>query len=205
MDIDVLDKKGSKVSSRTLTESVFEGEVKEHLFYEVVKMQLAGRRRGTACTKTRGEVSGGGAKPWKQKGSGRARAGTTRSPIWRHGGTVFGPKPRDYSYSVPSKVRKEALKSALRLKVRDEKLKVLDSMDIDEPKTKKALEIFNGLGLKSALIIIGGENRNIKLGVRNLKGFKTINLNGLNVFDILNYENLVMSGDTLEKVEAILG
>ncbi|MFQ5442106.1 MAG: 50S ribosomal protein L4 [Thermodesulfobacteriota bacterium] len=205
MDIDVLDKLGKKVSSRTLTESVFEGEVKEHLFYEVVKMQLAGRRRGTACTKTRGEVRGGGSKPWKQKGSGRARAGTIRSPLWRHGGTVFGPKPRDYSYSVPARVRKEALKAALRLKVRDERLRVLDSMDIDEPKTKKAMEVFNGLGLKSALIVIDEKNRNLELGVRNLKGFKAIKLNGLNIFDILNYENLVMTGAVLEKIEASLG
>ncbi|GMR04877.1 MAG: 50S ribosomal protein L4 [Thermodesulfobacteriota bacterium] len=205
MEIDVLDKKGTRISSLNLAEGVFEGEVREHLFYEVVKMQLAGRRRGTACTKTRGEVRGGGAKPWRQKGSGRARAGTIRSPLWRHGGTVFGPKPRDYSYSVPSRVRKEALKSALRLKLRDSALKIIDTLEIDEPKTKKALEFLNGLGLKSALVVIDQGEKNLALGLRNLKDFKTIKLGGINIFDILNYENLVMTGATLEKVEAMLG
>jgi len=204
MDIDVLDRKGARVSGLNLDDAVFGGDVREHLFYEVVKNQLANRRRGTACTKTRGEISGGGVKPWKQKGTGRARSGSTRSPLWRHGGTVFGPKPRDYSYSVPKKVRREALKSAIRLKIREGMLRVVDSLDMDEPKTKKALAFLKALDLTSALIVTAGENRNMELAVRNLKGCKTVRSVGLNVFDVLNYKGLVMTGEALQKIEAMI-
>ncbi len=204
MDIDVLNKEGTRVSGLSLDDAVFTGDVKEHLFYEVVKMQLAGRRRGTACTKTRGEISGGGVKPWKQKGTGRARSGSTRSPLWRHGGTVFGPKPRDYSYSVPKKVRREALKSAIRLRLREGTLRVMDSLELDEPKTKKAMALLKTLGLTSALIVTGGENKNLELAVRNLKDYKTLRSNGINVFDVLKYSGLVMTREALEKVEAMI-
>lgn len=201
MQIDVIDKNGTKVSRMDLNETLY-GEVKEHLFYEVVKMQLANRRSGTASTKTKGEVSGGGIKPWKQKGTGRARSGSIRSPLWRHGGTVFGPHPRDYSYKVPKKVMKEALKSALALRLKDGALKIYDTLDIDAPKTKSALEILKKAGLDNALIVIEGKNRNLELAVRNLKDFKVIAAGGLNVYDILNYDNLVITKGALEKVEA---
>ncbi|MBI5491663.1 MAG: 50S ribosomal protein L4 [Deltaproteobacteria bacterium] len=201
MKIDVLDKNGTKVSQMDLNESLY-GEVKEHLFYEVVKMQLANRRSGTASTKTKGEVSGGGIKPWKQKGTGRARSGSIRSPLWRHGGTVFGPHPRDYSYKVPKKVMREALKSALALRLKDGGLKIYDALDLDAPKTKSALEILKKAGLNNALIVIEGKNRNLELAVRNLKDFKVIAAGGLNVYDILNYDNLVITKGALEKVEA---
>ncbi len=204
MDIDVLNKEGTKVSGLSLDDNIYTGEVREHLFYEVVKMQLAGRRRGTACTKTRGEISGGGVKPWKQKGTGRARSGSTRSPLWRHGGTVFGPKPRDYSYCVPKKVRREALKSAIRLRLREGGLRVVDSLDLDEPKTKKAIEVLKALGLASALIVTEEGKRNMDLAVRNLKDYKTVRPVGINVFDVLKYKGLVITRQALEKVEAMI-
>lgn len=204
MVIDLLDNEGKKVSELALNKDIYEGEVNEHLFYEVVKMQLANRRSGTACTKTRSEVSGGGAKPWRQKGTGRARAGTNRSPLWRHGGTTFGPKPRDYSYHVPRRVRKDAIKSALRLKLKENRLKIFDSIDFDEPKTKKAIEFLKKLNLESALVLVDGENRNLQLAFRNLKGFKCLKADGVNVYDILKYDDLVMTKSAFEKIEAFL-
>lgn len=203
MMIEVLDRNGKKVSQRELNDDVYSGEVKEHLFYEVVKMQMANRRGGNASTKTKGEVSGGGIKPWKQKGTGRARSGSNRSPVWRHGGTVFGPKPRDYSYSVPKKVVREALKSALRLKLRDGNMRVYESLDLDAPKTKAALEVLAKSELKNALIVIDGGNRNLVLAVRNLKDYKVIEAAGLNVYDVLDYDGLVITRSALEKVEAM--
>lgn len=204
MKIEVLDKKGTKVSQIELNESIYGGEVKDHLFYEVVKMQLANRRAGTASTKTKGEVSGGGIKPWKQKGTGRARSGSNRSPVWRHGGTVFGPHPRDYSYTLPKKVMKEALKNAVAYKVKEGKLKVYDAIDLDAPKSKLALEILKNSKLSNALIVIDGANRNLELAVRNLKDYKLINARGVNVYDILNYDTLVMTKSAFEKVEAMI-
>ena len=204
MNAEILDKNGSKVSEITLNEEIFGGEVKEHLFYEVVKMQLANRRSGTASTKTKGEVSGGGIKPWKQKGTGRARSGSIRSPLWRHGGTVLGPHPRDYSYKLPRKVMKEALKNALRLRAGEGKIKVFDAINLAEPKTKAALELLKKANLANALIVIEGENRNLELAVRNLKDFQVQKVVGLNVYDILNYDNLVITRSALEKVEAMV-
>ncbi len=204
MDIDVLNKEGSRVSGLSIDDAVFAGEIKEHLFYEVVKMQLANRRRGNASTKTRGEVSGGGVKPWKQKGTGRARSGSTRSPIWRHGGTVFGPHPRDYSYSVPKKVRREALKSALRLRVKDGGIRVVDTLELGEAKTKTALSILKAMNLDSALVVTEGINKNLELAVRNLKDFKVVRAGGINVFDVLKYKGLLITKEALAKVEAAI-
>jgi large subunit ribosomal protein L4 len=204
MNIDILGKDGKKVSSIELDKDVFEGEVKQHLFYEVVKMQLANRRSGTACTKTRAEVSGGGAKPWKQKGSGRARTGTNRSPLWRHGGVVFGPRPRDYSYLVPKKVRKEALKNALRLKAREGLLRVFDEIELAGPRTKEVLGLIKDANLTKALIVAEAENKFLRLAVRNLKGFKFLAVGGINVYDILNHNELVMTRGAFEKVEALV-
>ncbi|MBI5467641.1 MAG: 50S ribosomal protein L4 [Deltaproteobacteria bacterium] len=204
MMIEVFDKKGSKVSQIDLNAELYGGEVKEHLFYEVVKMQLANRRAGTASTKTKGEVSGGGIKPWKQKGTGRARSGSNRSPVWRHGGTVFGPHPRDYSYALPKKVMKEALRNAVAYKLKEGKLRIYDALELDAPKSKLALEVLKNSNLSNALIVIDGPNRNMELAVRNLKDFKLINARGLNVYDILNYDTLVMTKGAFEKVEAMI-
>lgn len=204
MTVDVLSKEGLKVSELQLNDTIYGGEVKEHLFYEVVKMQLANRRAGTASTKTRADVSGGGVKPWKQKGTGRARSGSNRSPVWRHGGTVFGPHPRDYSYAVPKKVVKEAVRSALRLKLRDGRLKIFDAIDLVEPKSKAALDFLKKSNLNNALIVIDGENRNLELAVRNLKDFKVLRASGINVYDVLDFDNLVITKSALEKVEAMV-
>lgn len=204
MIVDVLNKNGNKVSQLDLKEDIYGGEVKSHLFYEVVKMQLANRRAGNAATKTKGMVSGGGIKPWKQKGTGRARSGSNRSPVWRHGGTVFGPHPRDYSYSVPKQVMKDALRAALKLRATDGGLKVFESLELEQPKTKSALEILKNSKLENALIVIDGASRNLELAVRNLKDFKLIKSGGLNVYDILNYDNLVITKGALEKVEAMI-
>ncbi len=204
MMIEVFDKKGSKVSQIDLNAELYGGEVKEHLFYEVVKMQLANRRAGTASTKTKGEVSGGGIKPWKQKGTGRARSGSNRSPVWRHGGTVFGPHPRDYSYTLPKKVMKEALRNAVAYKLKEGKLRIYDALELDAPKSKLVLEVLKNSNLSNALIVIDGPNRNMELAVRNLKDFKLLNARGLNVYDILNYDTLVMTKGAFEKVEAMI-
>ncbi|MBI5562568.1 MAG: 50S ribosomal protein L4 [Deltaproteobacteria bacterium] len=199
MKVDILNIDGGKVTELPLLASL-EGEPNGDLFYEVVKMQRANRRSGTACTKTKGEVSGGGLKPWKQKGTGRARSGSNRSPVWRHGGTVFGPRPRDYSYKVPKKAVREALFSALRLRLQEGKLKVYDAIELKEPKTKAAEAFLRKAGLDNGLIVIGAGNRNLELAVRNLKDFKVLKAAGLNVYDILDYDNLVMTRAALEKI-----
>lgn len=204
MIVEVLNTSGSKVAEIALKEEIYGGDVKEHLFYEVVKMQLANRRSGTASTKTKGEVSGGGVKPWKQKGTGRARSGSIRSPLWRHGGTVFGPHPRDYSYKLPKKIMKEALKNALRLRAKDGGLKVYETLELNEPRTKSAVEILKRANLNNALIVINGASKNLQLAVRNMKDFQVIDVAGLNVYAILNYDNLVITRSALEKVEAMV-
>ena len=199
--VDILNIENKKVGAADLNDSVFAGRVKEDLFYETVKMQMANRRSGTASTKTRANVSGGGAKPWKQKGTGRARAGSNRSPLWRHGGIVFGPHPRDYSYKVPKKVSKAALMSCLALKVKDGKLKVLDNIQLNEPKTKNILEILEKIHSTGGLIVIDGSNQNLELSVRNLKDFKLLKVNGLNVFDLLHYDDLIITKTAVEQLE----
>lgn len=208
MTLDVLNTEGSKVSKLEVNEEVFDGSVKESLFHEVVKMQLASRRSGTASTKTRGEVRASGGKPWKQKGTGRARAGSRSSPIWRHGGTVFGPKPRDYSYRVPKKVVKAALKSAIQYKINEGKLKIFDALDIKEPRTRLAVEVLKKAGLEKALIVIDakqeGRNRNLALATRNLKDFKLLDVSAINVYDVLLYSELVMERGAFEKVESMV-
>lgn len=204
MVVDVFDNNGAKVSQVELKGEAYEGGINEPLFYEAVKAQLAGRRSGNASSKTRSEVSGGGAKPWRQKGTGRARAGTNRSPLWRHGGTIFGPRPRDYSYNVPRKVMKGALRSALLYKASEGRLKVFDSLDLDEPRTRAAVALLEKAGLEKALIVTEGSEKNLKLGFRNLQGYKVLDVAGINVYDILNHDDLVITRGALEKVEARL-
>ena len=198
--VDILNTENKKVGALALND-VFTGTVQENLFYETVKMQLASRRSGTASTKTRAYVSGGGVKPWKQKGTGRARAGSIRSPLWRHGGTVFGPHPRDYSYSVPKKVWRGALISGLALKVKDGRLKVLDNISLTEPKTKGIMAILKKINSNKGLIVIDGANPTLGLAARNLKDFKLLDVNAINVFDLLKYDDLIITKLAMEKLE----
>ncbi len=200
MSIDVLNKEGSVVSSVEPNKELFDGTVKKGLLQETVKMQMACRRSGNAHTKGRSDVAGSNAKPWKQKGSGRARAGTKKSPIWRSGGVAFGPKTRDYSYSMPKKAVKVALKSALQYKINEGKLKLFDSLELAEPKTKLALEILNKAELKSALLVVDVDNRNFRLAVRNLYGFKIVGATHINVYDVLRYDVLVLTKSAYETV-----
>ncbi|MBI5598508.1 MAG: 50S ribosomal protein L4 [Deltaproteobacteria bacterium] len=198
MTIDVLNKDGKKVSEIDLKEGLFDGRVNTALFYDIVKMQMASRRKGSASTKTRGEVSGAGRKLWRQKGTGRARVGSIRSPLWRHGGTVFGPRPRDYSYTMPKSAVTNGLKSALRHKINEGKLRVFDSFGISEPKTALVADAMKKAGLSNALIVIDGEDKNLRLAARNLKDFKLLSAGALNVYDILRYDELVMTKAAFE-------
>jgi len=186
----------------TLPVGAFDGPVRKHLLYEVVNMQRANRRAGTASTKTRGEVRGGGKKPWRQKGTGRARAGSIRSPIWVGGATIFGPRPRDYSYRLPSSARRSALRSALSLKVRQGQLLVLDAIDIPDGKTKAVEQMLQTLGIASALIVTAEPNPMLERAARNLRTVKVLRAEGANVEDILRYQHLVL---TRESVTALSG
>jgi len=201
--IDLYNLSREKVGEVELKDEVFNGPVKPHLFYEVIKWQLAKRRRGTASTKTRAEVSGGGRKPWRQKGLGRARAGSIRSPLWRGGGVVFGPKPRDYSYPLPKKVRKAALRSALSLRYKEGKLTILDGFDLGQIKTKLFVEAMEKLGLKGekVLIVTDGKDEILEKSARNVPWAKVLRCEGLNVYDVLNYRHLLILRSALPKIE----
>jgi len=181
----------------TLPPGAFDGPVRRHLLYEVVNMQRANRRAGTAATKTRADVRGGGKKPWRQKGTGRARAGSTRSPIWVGGATIFGPQPRDYSYRLPASARRSALRSALAMKVREERIVILDAIDIPDGKTKSMVQMVDALGLTSALIIIAEANPMLERAARNLPTVKVLRAEGANVEDILRYQHLVLTRDAV--------
>jgi len=202
--VDVYNGKNESISKVDLNAGVFDTEVKEHLYYDVVKMQLANRRKGTAATKSRNEVRGGGKKPYRQKGTGRARAGSIRSPLWRGGGVIFGPKPRDYSYKVTKKVRKAALRSALTQKLKEGKLLVVDDLGIDEIKTKKFVEVMDSLGFSQALVVIAEPDRNLSLSARNVPGVKILPAVGLNVYDVLRYDTLVVKKDAVDVIEKAL-
>jgi len=192
----------NKEVARVALPAVFEAPVNDHVLFEQVLAQLASRRRGTACTKTRGEVSGGGKKPWRQKGTGRARAGSVRSPLWRGGGTVFGPKPRSYAYRLPRKMRRVALRSALAQKARDGQLRVVDRLAFEEPKTKRLRQVLDGLGIAgSVMIVLAVRDRNVELSGRNLPGVLVTTVEGLNVYDILRHETLLVVQDALPRIE----
>ena len=201
---DVFDIKMKKVAKVDLNDAVFGAEVNEAIVYDVVKMQLAARRSGTASTKTRHDVRGGGKKPWRQKGTGRARSGTTRSPIWRGGGIVFGPHPRDYSFSVPKKVRKKALISVLSMKCKDDKLLILNDFPMENISTREFKSVVNLFGFKKALFIIDSENLVLLKSSRNLRNVKMIRSEGINVYDILNHEHLVLLEPSVKKIEGAL-
>jgi len=202
--LSVYDIEKSKVSELEVSDSVFGVPIKEHLIYEVVRMQMASRRKGTASTKGRSDVRGGGRKPWRQKGTGRARAGTIRSPIWRGGGIVFGPKPRDYSYKIPKKARKAALKSVLSLKVKEDKLLILRGFPMEEIKTKKFKEILDRFELKSVLFVLDKSDPTLEKSSRNIRDIKMMRSEGVNVYDLLRYDNLVMLEPSVKMIERAL-
>lgn len=201
---DVFDIEKKKVAEVELNDAVFGAEVNEATIHSVVKMQLASRRSGTSSTKGRSDVRGGGKKPWRQKGTGRARAGTSRSPIWRGGGIVFGPQPRDYSYSVPKKVRKNALISVLSMKVKEEKMMVLRNFPMEKISTKVFKKVVDLFGLKKTLFIIDQDDALLTKSSRNLKNVKMIRSEGLNVYDVLKYEHLVLLEPSIKKIEGAL-
>jgi large subunit ribosomal protein L4 len=203
--VDLFSQNGSKVSEIELNESVFGIEPNQHVLFEAVIMQRASLRQGTHKTKIRSEVAGGGRKPWRQKGTGRARQGSIRSPQLRGGGTVFGPVPRSYSYKLPKKVRRLAIKSALSSKVLDENLVVLESLAFDAPKTKDFKGVLNALSVNSkALIVTADLDENVALFARNLPGVTVLTANGINVLDVLNHDKLIMTKAAVEKVEEVL-
>jgi len=202
MELDVIDLQGTQTGTIEVNAQAFGAEVKGHLFHQVVRMQLANRRQGTASTKTRGQVSGGGRKPWRQKGTGRARQGSTRSPLWRGGGVALGPKPRDYSYNLPKKVKRAALRSALTLKRQEQLLKVIDRLEFSEPKTKQMVGFLKALSIeKPALIVIAADNRNVQLAARNLPSVQVMRAEGVNIYDLLAYDFLICTQDALVKLQ----
>lgn len=198
--VDIVDITNNKVGETSLTDDIFGVEVNPFLIHEVVKMQLANRRSGTASTKNRSLVRGGGKKPWKQKGTGRARVGSIRSPLWKGGGTIFGPMPRDYSYLVPKKVRKNALKAALSQKLQENKLVLVDAITLDEVKSKKFVALMKTFKITNALII-DEENKNLSLSARNVTNFKVLKPEGLNVFDLMIHDYVVLTKPSLESIE----
>jgi len=200
----VYDIENNKVAEIELSDQVFGATVNEAAMYEVVRMQLVTRRLGTAATKTRRDISGGGKKPWRQKGTGRARAGTTRSPIWRGGGTVFGPHPRDYAFKVPRKVRKLALVSALSQKFKEERMIILSGFPLAEVKTKKFKEVVDRFGWKKALVVIDKSNPILEKSSRNLQEIKMIRSEGINVYDLLNHEHVVLLAPSVKNIEGAL-
>lgn len=202
--VQALDANGVKTADFTLNEAIFDAAAVPQLLHDVVKMQLANRRQGTASTRTRADVRGGGRKPWKQKGTGRARAGTRRSPLWRGGGTVFGPKPRSYSYTVPRQVRAAALRAALSEKVRAGQFMVLDSLSLEEPSTKAFMALLEKAGVVGrALIITERVQRDdaTSKSCRNLPYLTLLPTEGLNVYDILRHDILIMTKNAVSVVE----
>ncbi len=202
--VDILDSNAEKISQADLTDDIYNLPAKSSILHEVVTMQLAGRRAGSAAVKHRSDVKGSGRKLFRQKGTGRARRGDIKAPPLRGGGSVFGPDPKSYAYKVPKKVRKLALKMALSIKLRDNKLVVLDKLELEETKTKEFLEIVDALDISSALIVTDQKDERLELSSRNVPGFKVMRVEGLNVYDILKYENLILLESTLKSIEGRL-
>lgn len=203
--VDVVDLKNQKVGEIELSDAVFASEINEALLYEAVRNYTAGQRSGSAKVKTRHEVSGSGKKLWKQKGTGRARMGSIRSPLWRHGGTVHGPVPRDYSYSLPKKMMLGALRSALSAKLRDGELKVVQAFDLADHKTKTVKSALEGLECpRSVLLVETGENRSLALGSRNLPGVKMVASREVTTYDLLGHQTVLLSEAAARKLSEAL-
>ncbi|HHX27332.1 MAG TPA: 50S ribosomal protein L4 [Firmicutes bacterium] len=197
---------GERIGDYELPASVFGVPVNRHVLHEAVVMQRASKRLGTASTKTRGEVAGGGAKPWRQKGTGRARHGSRRSPIWRGGAITFGPRPRTYGYKMPKKARRAALLSALSSKAENEQVLILDELSMSEPKTKVMVNMLSKLDADGkALVVLKKPDNNVELSLRNIPGVKTLTPSELNVYDILNYDKLLLTKEVADVVEEVLG
>ena len=202
--VDVYDLNGKKVSDIELAENVFGIEPNEAIVHSVLKNYLANQRQGTQSTKTRAEVRGGGKKPWRQKGTGRARQGSTRAPQWIKGGIALGPRPRSYIYTVNKKERRLAIRSVLSSKVLEKELTVLDKIELKEIKTKSMVKALSALKLEGkTLIVLPENNTNVVMSARNIEGVKTISANNINVFDLLKYNNLVLPVDTVKKLEEV--
>ena len=202
--LDVYDLNKKKVGSVDLDPAIFEAPVRKHLLHDVVNWQLAGRRAGTASTKERGEVRGGGRKPWRQKHLGRARQGSIRSPQWRKGAVVFGPKPKDWSYPLNKKTRKQALISALSYKQGEGVIVAVNDFTLPEIKTRQVADFVKKFELKSALIVVSNDDGNLLKSSRNIKNVKVIKIEGINVYDILKFDALVLTKDAIKRAEEVL-
>ena len=202
--VSVYNMEGSEVGKMDLNDNVFAANVNEHLMHMAAVLQLANKRQGTQKAKTRSEVRGGGRKPWRQKGTGHARQGSTRSPQWTGGGVVFAPTPREYSFKMNKKEKAGAIKSALTSRVNEEKFFVLDSLKFDEIKTKKMVNVLDSLKVEKALVVLDGEdNANVALSARNIAGVRVVAFNAINVYDILKYDTVVATKNAVEKIEEV--
>ncbi len=193
-----------KVNDIELDDQIFKVKTNSALLYHIVRMNLASQRKGSAATKNRALVRGGGAKPWRQKGTGRARAGTRRSPLWRGGGTIFGPMPKDYAFSLPKKERRTALRAALSLKLQEEKLILLDDFPLNGFKTKQVLEILKRFNVENALIVTPEKNIFLERSTRNISGVEVLRADELNVYDILNHKHLILLSPVLTRIQGVL-
>ena len=202
-NVALYDIKGQNIGDIALSETVFGQPVNTAVMHEVVVAHLANCRQGTQSAKTRSEVSGGGKKPWRQKGTGRARQGSTRSPQWRHGGVVFAPKPRDYTIRVNKKVKRLAMKSALSSKVEENELIVFDALNIEAPKTKEMVKVLKAVDVNKALIVLADKDEAVERASANIQGVKTTLVGTLNVYEILKYEKLILTKASVEKIEEV--
>ena len=201
--VSVYNIEGNKVGDMELNDAVFGVEVNEHLVHMAVVSQLANKRQGTQSAKTRSEVSGGGRKPWRQKGTGHARQGSTRAPQWTGGGVVFAPVPRDYSFKMNKKEKRAALKSVLTSKVQENKFIVLDELKLAEVKTKEMKKVLDNLKVNNALVIIGDDSENVALSARNIAGVQTASVNTINVFDMLKYNTIIATKSSVASIEEV--
>ncbi len=202
--VTIFNMQGNDVGKVELSDAVFGAEINESIMHQAVVKYLAAQRRGTAKVKTRGEVRGGGRKPWKQKGTGRARIGTIRAPHWKGGGTVFGPTPRDYTKKMNKKARRQAIRSALSSKVVSSELVVVDSLSFEQPKTKQMIAVLNNLNVnKKVLIVTNNTENNVQLSARNIPGVKMISADTINVYALLNCDSIIMTQDAVQKVEEV--
>ena len=202
-NVSVLNMEGKEVGSMELNDAVFGVEINEHLVHQAVVLQLANNRQGTQTAKTRSEVSGGGRKPWRQKGTGHARQGSTRAPQWTGGGVVFAPVPRDYSFKMNKKEKRAALKSVLTSKVQENKFIVLDELKLAEVKTKEMKKVLDNLKVNNALVIIGDDSENVALSARNIAGVQTASVNTINVFDMLKYNTIIATKSSVASIEEV--
>ena len=203
LKVDVLNMQGKKVKDIELQEAVFGVEVNDILVHTALVNYLANQRQGTQSTKTRAEVRGGGRKPWRQKGTGRARQGSIRAPQWIKGGIALGPKPRSYKYAIPKKMRKQALRSVLTSKVQENSLVVVDKLELKEIKTKEMIKILDNLKVNKALIVLDEKNLNVQASSRNIENVKTTLVNTINIFDLLKYDSLVVTEEAIKKIEEV--